>query len=755
MSGSDALTRDDDIDVSGIVTALKRRWPVIAIITILTAVCLFFLLLSLDEKYRSTARILVEDGNNVLTRTTTEANSQVNSNQADRETVRSEVEIVRSDLLIRKAIDKLYEDDTVDLSEFEDEAGIGSFLDSIFGGNKEITEGEKNAVLESFKDRLEVYAIENSRVIVVQSWAHDSVLAQKIVSALVQEYLDFKVAERTGNDTKATDWLDPRIKEYEQDVKEKEAAVAQFRSQEDLLRVDGNSALLVTQQLSEASRELTRLKTAQATTEARVESIRIALDEGASVDAIPEVLESPLIQRLREREADLQGQVSDLSVSLLPGHPRLKSAESQLARIRSQVRLAANDVVKSLERDLSATERTAENLERDMKELEANAGEVEDKLVGLRAREREAEAARELLAEYKRRSLEAKSRAGLALPGVEVISPASFPVEAYFPKVIPFTAAGTVAVFLLSVLGVIAGSLLFSSAPPQQVQRREVHIEEEDMLLDLPIAEVEPATEDEVAKSSGGPDIRSLLGVLGLKRKGSSEEIEIVDEALLIPNEPELDPAVEENPKSLMLNVIAAQSAMLSVKQVTAALAELGTGRLAVVSPGGQAGSVTACLLARHLAKQKFRVLLVDFAIGATTTEEMVGSKGEPGFFNIISGTVLAENAIHKDRKTQARIMTSGTLFPNQPMPSAEIISDTIDVLAKPFDFLVLDCGNAEIDDINVVSNDDTIAVVSAIKSSEQELENVVEDLEYHSYQPILRVAPRKSDMKFKKTLVS
>jgi len=181
----------------------------------------------------------------------------------------------------------------------------------------------------------------------------------------------------------------------------------------------------------------------------------------------------------------------------------------------------------------------------------------------------------------------------------------------------------------------------------------------------------------------------------------------------------------------------------------------LGTGRLAVVSPGGQAGSVTACLLARHLAKQKFRVLLVDFAIGATTTEEMVGSKGEPGFFNIISGTVLAENAIHKDRKTQARIMTSGTLFPNQPMPSAEIISDTIDVLAKPFDFLVLDCGNAEIDDINVVSNDDTIAVVSAIKSSEQELENVVEDLEYHSYQPILRVAPRKSDMKFKKTLVS
>lgn len=716
MSGPDAITRDDDIDMAGIISALKRRWWVIVLVTAISGVVLFLTLSAMDDRFVSTTRLLVKDGNNAFTRTTAESNQSLQANRVDQQAIRSEVEVVQSDRIALEVIGEL---DLINNEEFNDDAEAG-FFERLFIGERDSTESERNEALDIFKDRLSAYSIEQSRVIVVEFWAHDPQLAQDVTASIATKYTELKLIENARKQENATVWLDPRIAELEDAVNEKEAAVAEFRASEDLLRVDDENALLATQQLSQISTELSRLKAERSSALARANSIKSALKAGVSVDVVPEVLQSNLIQRLREREVDLEAQVSDLSVTLLPGHPRLKSLNSQLEKLRTQIRSAANDIVTSLEREVAATRDAEADLSKEIVRLKSEAARVDEKLVELRAREREAQTARTLLAEYRSRSLEAKSRIGLAQSNIEVISPANYPVDAFFPKVKPFTLAGTAAAMMLSILLVIASNLVVSSSGREAGS------------VVVPSKPAKPSRLDIVT--------RELNQVMGL----GSGKSDPVTEATPI------EPAVLAGPTGTLpvAEEPTAGEQILAVRYAAAALSKLGNKRIAVLSPGGKSGSKTAWVLARHLAAKGKKVVVIDFTTDALTTGEMLDRANCPGFFNVLSGSVTPDKAIFKDRRSRARIVPGGTMFPGEASPQPQSVSDLVDLFARPFEYCILDCGDVEIDDLNVIADDNTVAIVSTVKAEPEDCLAVVDDLEMDGFEDVLQLRPDKEDLK-------
>ncbi len=707
MSGSEVLTQDDDIDVAGAFRALGKRWWLVTMITLAAGVGLFSFLSSLDAKYQSDARILIKDGNNAFTRATSDNNPQNNLSQLDQEAVRSEVEIAGSDKLALQVIDELELTKNLEFNEDADGGGLFDMLLAILEPPTDVAGDARNVVLDEFRDRLKVYAVEQSRVIVVEFWAHDPVIAQQVVESLSTNYIKFKKSVRENSQESATNWLDPKIKELEIVVSRKEAAVADYRANEDLLRSNDNDSLLATQQLSQISTELSRLKAQRSSAQAKVAAVQTALQNGTSLEVIPDVVDSNLVQRLREREVGLQAEISDLSVTLLPNHPRMKSLNSQLANLRQQIRTAAQNIVKSLRGDVASIQAAEADLAKEIVRLKAEAARVDEKLVELRAREREAETARDLLAEYKSRSLEAKSRAGLAQTDAEIISPASLASEPYFPKVGPFTIAGTIAALLLTCLSIIAANLLtvVNSAPGKAHAARR---EEPEMMNTHP---GESAMETEKTK-----DIQN--GELF----------------------PEM-PASQQQPQGLQNNEEA-----IAVRYVATALADMKSARLAVISPAGDIGSKTTLLLARHMAEKNRSTIVIELSEDGAIARDMLGSEGYPGFFNLISGAVTAERAIFKDRHSNAHVVPAGVLFPGQLMPEAEVISDMVDAIAKSYEFCILDCGAAEIDEVNVVSDDDTVAIVSCIGVDANGCKELEKALKEDGFGEVLQVLPDHQD---------
>ena len=751
MSDPNVLMQDDDIDVVGLFAALKRKWWLILLITILTTVGLFLFLSAIPERFESNARIIIENKNNSFNRTINDNSGQQLNNQFDEEAIRSQVEIINSDKIALEIIKQL---DLENQDEFNEKGFFDAIGDMFAGDNQpQITpnsnaiSSSQSAVLDEFKKRLNVYPIEKSRAIVIEFWSTDPNTALEVPNRIAQEYVNIQEEKKKKLTKDAKVWLNPVVNEYRQKLEEAEAEVAAFRAKEDILRGGINNQSLATQQLSEISTELSRLSAQRSSAQAKVASIRAALKSGASLDAIPEVIASPLIQRLREREAEIKAQISDLSTTLLPNHPRLKSLNSQLDDFERQIRGSANNILKSLENNVNLTRETEADLAKEIDRLKEEVTRVNKEQVRLDALVRKADSYRELLSEYEKRELEALSRSNFTPIDAEIYPSRSMPVDPYFPKVIPFTIAGGVAALLLSILGVLAITLISSigaAREPRAVQAAQEPImtEEEPIVEEETIAENEDrALEVEQPKrNSPFAQLENIITGKTNKRlaRGESGKVEVVptDGPLTVPN---TKPTNKPNVKS----------DAIAVRYAASVFQDLGEGRIVVASPGGDRGSKTAWILARQLeGNGQNGVVVIDLSGGGASAHEMLGGNELPGIFNLVSGAVSVSNIIYRDQLSGVHVVPSGTLFQGEPTPDMQTMSDIIDAIAMSYDYCIVDCGDADLDGINLVATDDSIVIISGINARIDDCKKLETELKLDGFKDILHIIPDETDQK-------
>ena len=69
-----------------------------------------------------------------------------------------------------------------------------------------------------------------------------------------------------------------------------------------------------------------------------------------------------MIQRLKESEANLQNQISDLSTTLLSGHPRIKALKAQITGVRGQILDETRKILASIEGEAKVAQLREEDL---------------------------------------------------------------------------------------------------------------------------------------------------------------------------------------------------------------------------------------------------------------------------------------------------------------------------------------------------------------------------------------------------------
>lgn len=506
MSGVQSSASDIDVDLGRLFGSLVVRWKRILFVALaVTALALGYAWLATPH-YRGETRILIETRESVFTRPQTGSDDRP---LLDEEGVTSQVQVITSTDLLKDVARKL---DLARLPEFDAAANMSAlsrFL--VVAGLKsdpnEIPPEER--VLKVFRERLNVYRVENSRVIVIEMSAEDPKLAAEIPNALADAYIAVQSAAKLQSNSDATDWLEPEIASLSERVKAAEARVANFRAQSDLL-VGQNNSVLATQQLSELSTELSRVRANRGAAEANAASVRAVLESGASLDSLPEVLSSQLIQRLREREVQLRADIADMSTTLLDNHPRIRAARSQLADLDRQIRAEAENVLKSLGTEANAAKLREQQLVADLNTLKAESARAGEEEVELRALEREANAQRELLESYLSRYREASSRRdGNYLPAdARIFSRAIVPAEPYYPKPLPIAGAAFIGSLLVMAIITLLQELFSGRAMrPAAGSRIDAEMQDEpfhaqpvvvaEVVREEPVAAVEPAVRPE------------------------------------------------------------------------------------------------------------------------------------------------------------------------------------------------------------------------------------------------------------------
>ena len=694
MSVSPMTQPDVDIDLGRLVKAIWEKKALVAGLTAAAAGLAFLVTGMLNPLYKSETRLLIETREPVYS---SDQNQSAPDTTFDDRAVTSQVEILRSTDLIKQVARNLDLSSRVEFDPAANPSAIGNVLIMLGLKKNPLDVPAEERVLKEFYKKLDVYAVPESRVIGIEFSSEDEALAAAVPNALVDVYLASQSGAKLENNTDASAWLEPEIAKLRDKVRESESKVAEYRAQTGLLLVNQQDTIAA-KQLSDISTELSRVRAERADSEARAQSVRNALENGQAVDAVSNVLDSPVIQRLRESEGNIRAQLADVSTTLLDAHPRMKGLRAQLADVERQITNEIRKVLSSLESNARVARIREQELTAQLNELKAGSAREGEEAVELRSLEREAAAQRDLLETYLGRYREAASRTQpKALPAdARVISRAVPASEAYFPKTGPIIIVSALAAFLLSSIGVMLGELF------------------------------------------SGRALRPSSGLTHEPASGQS-----VSEAPVVAAVPSGGAATPVEQTSQALGLISNDADDFSVESVAEQLVTDMTSVAVCVSPEGDEGSAAAVMLVRTIAGDGLKTVLIDLTGSACPTELMAESVRLPGLTDLMCGEISISDSIHPDRLSSAHIIPRGNANARRAMRAIDRLPMIIDALTEAYDLVVVECGAADAASIARIARAERGEIIlSILRSDEAEIAELLIEFNAQGFEDVLLMTP-------------
>jgi len=656
-----AESGDLDLHALGAALARKRGWIIVP--TVLALVGSIAVVNLVTPRYKSESRILIDGRENVFLRPSSDRTEERQA--LDAEAVTSQVQLVLSRDLAREIIKK---NKLAERPEFDPVLqGISPLksLAALIGiGRDPFSMTPEERVLDAYYERLQAYAVDKSRVIVVEFQSADPDLAARVANSIAEGYLVLQQNARQDQAKNASQWLAGEIESLRKKVSDAEARVEDFRSKSSLF-VGTNNTTLSNQQMGEVNTQLNNARSMKADAESKARLIKEMLQSGKPIEA-SEVVNSELMRRLSEQRVTLRAQLAEQSSTLLGNHPRIKELKAQLGDLDNQIRDEAAKISRSLESDARIASGRVDGLTASLEQLKKQATSTNGQDVQLRALEREAKAQRDLLETYLAKYREANTRETIDTAPTDgrIISRAIVSNTPAYPKKLPIVLIATIATLLLSSGVVVTGELLRQTAPRAAA-----------VFAPAPAAS---------------------------QRQAAARQEPVIAPVIAPPAEPFVEPIVEpilDEPLPLQpeMTADAGLAEFAEIEHLANSLRAAGGAAKKVTVLGtasGDAVTLSALTLARHLARDA-RVVLVDLAASSPTIAAVSVDASAPGLAELMQGEASFAQIITRDKLSRLHLVMAGRAGFDRSLLQSPRVGLAVDALLRAYDHVLLDAGGA------------------------------------------------------------
>lgn len=412
---------------------LRRRIQVVARMVMLGAVLGLVVSLLLSPQYTGEVMLLLDQRQTKLL----DMGAASASMPFDNVAVRSEIDIITSRAVIDRVVKKLNLDNDPEFSSARREwkKWLGWF--SFFGSDEkkeqdEEKEKELTNTAIAVQKALSVINSGRSMTVYVSFVSSDPKKAAKIANAVADEYLVDQLESKYEITARANKWLSERLSTLRQEVEVAERAVEDFRQKTNLLQIDGGT--VATRQVQEINTQLITARAATSQAEARLRNVETMVRAGGNIEGSLDVLSSPLIQRLREQEAEVRRKEAELASKYGDRHPNMINARAERVDIQRKIGEEVHKILKSLSGEVEVARAKENQLQRDLTRLETKAGGELKDTVQLRQLQREADANRTLYENFLNRFKQTAEQQEMPLADTRIITRADVPSEPSFPK---------------------------------------------------------------------------------------------------------------------------------------------------------------------------------------------------------------------------------------------------------------------------------------------------------------------------------
>jgi len=414
---------------------LKRKWTVLAcLLSIFSLVAIASL--KMTPIYEASGSIAINKPDSGL----------VNFNNSptfsldyyDPTELETEVKILQSDLLALQVVRELGLDRRPEFGG--NTPALPSSLD-LAPDPLQADSARTSGLLTGFKGSLKVTLAPNTHIIEVHYRNPDKDLAAKVVTTLMNTYVENNFKARFESTMQASDWLSKQLVDLQMKVETSQEKLVRYQKEHEILGIDEKQNI-ITSKLDELNKALTTAESDRMDKEAVYRLI-----ENGDLDAIASAaggLEetgtgtqsaSALLENLRTRQADLKIQAADLNTQFGPSYPKLAQLNSQLREVDSQIRAELKKVAGKVHGQYMTALQRENMLHEALEKQKQEANKLNESAIEYSLLKRDVETNRQLYEGLLEKLKEAGVSAGLRSNNFRIVDVARVPTSPIEPNI--------------------------------------------------------------------------------------------------------------------------------------------------------------------------------------------------------------------------------------------------------------------------------------------------------------------------------
>lgn len=607
---------------------LKHRWTIAAFFTVIVVVVTVGSFLA-EPIFRATAQILIErESPEILSLPEVMA-----LNTADRDYYQTQYEILKSRSLAERVVTQL---DLLHHPEFAPKKKISD-------DQPPNSDPAPSWLSNAFLGRVVIEPVKNSRLVNVSFESIDPQLAQKATNTLAEEYILQNLELHSQLSQEASQWLWNEILEQRKKLEESESALQNYKVEHGIIAIEEKETI-TPQKLAELNSEVLTAQNQRAELETKVRQITSLVSEGKSLESVPEVLNNPFIQDLKNKQAALVQEHAELASKYGPKHPQMIRIQSELDTVQQQINNEVEKIVNSIRIQYQVAKAKETDLKTAFEAQKAEALDLSRKSVQYNILKREADTNRQMYDQMMKRLRETSISEEIESTNIRIVDRAELPRKPIRPnKRMNILLAALIGLSLGIGLAFFFEYLDTSIKTPEEIEKN----------LNLPYLGTVPA-----------------IKIPGVNKKKIDE--------LIVRDHPHSTPA---------------ESFRLIRTGILLSTAERPPASLLVTSAAPFEGkTLNSVNLALTMAQAGSRTLLIDSDMRKPRIHEIFGAENDRGLIDLLISSESPENVLQPTPDENLFILPAGKTPPNpSELLSSEQMRKVLNRLSNTFDRIILD----------------------------------------------------------------
>jgi capsular exopolysaccharide synthesis family protein len=614
---------------------IKHRWMILTTALVLTSIAAV-VSFRMTPIYKASSRVQVE-AETPLIQSITDIYQKADADDAFLQT---QIQVLKSESLAWRTIEEL------DLTQHLISPGRLAKID---------TDKRKVELIATFEKNLSVELVPKTRMLIVGFENPDPQLAAQVSTTLVNNYIDYNFRLKYDATRQASGWMEQQLDELKAKVESSQQALVEYEREHQIVNTSEKQNVQE-QMLSDLSRDLTNAESERLQKESLYHEVVTNRAQSAAL------AHNDLLQKLDEKNSDLQGQYTEAVAQYGPNFPKAVRLHQQIDENHSQILAEENRVIDRIRKDYDAARNRESLASAAVAAQKEQVGKLDQLLVQHNLLQRDFESNQQLYQSLMQRLKDATVSAGLRSTNIHLVDSALPPSTPVRPKRPLNIALGFLAGVVIGIMGAFVREAFDHSIKTA---------EEVEALLDTPTLAVIPL---ERTAFQGKP-------VLSEHSEADTSRGTARSKAVAL--------AILDNPQSVLAEAYRALRTAIVLSLAPRAPKLL----LVTSSHSGEGKTSTALNLAQTLAQQKGPVLLVDCDLRKGNIARLLGMDAKQGLSMVLTGNEDLESALHQFApQPNLWILPAGPVPPN---PAELLASDTMrelcQKLSERFEHVVID----------------------------------------------------------------